>query len=253
MSYFLFDNRKISYTEQGEGIPLLLLHGNTASSNMFHEAYPKYAEDYRVIMIDFLGHGESDRLDEFPADLWYYEAEQVIAFLKNKQYGKVNIIGCSGGALVAINVGLEAPELVNKIIADSFEGEKSLRPFTDSIYADREKSKHDKDTQMFYYYMHGTDWEKVVDNDTAAIIKHDKEIGCFFHKSLQTLQPYIFLTGSKEDEFMSFQPNYLENTYRNIINKVGHGKIHLFESGRHPAMLSNQEDFYKISKKFLDE
>ena len=32
MSYFDFDNKRIYYTIEGSGKPLLLLHGNTASS-----------------------------------------------------------------------------------------------------------------------------------------------------------------------------------------------------------------------------
>ena len=130
MSYFNFNNHRVYYTEVDTGTPLLLLHGNTASSNMFAEIAERYGKDFKVILIDFLVHGKSDRLNEFPADLWFNEAEQVIAFLREKQYTKVNIIGSSGGALVAINVALEAPELVKKVIADSFEGERPIKAFT---------------------------------------------------------------------------------------------------------------------------
>ena len=78
---------------------------------------------------------------------------------------------------MAINVAMEAPELVHKVIADSFEGETSLKAFTENVKADREASKHDDDARMFYEYMHGPDWEQVVDNDTDAIIRHDRGIG----------------------------------------------------------------------------
>ena len=35
MSYFTFENKMIYYSECGTGRPLLFLHGNTASSNMY--------------------------------------------------------------------------------------------------------------------------------------------------------------------------------------------------------------------------
>ena len=35
MSYFIYDNKHIFYDEIGNGTPLLFLHGNTASSNMY--------------------------------------------------------------------------------------------------------------------------------------------------------------------------------------------------------------------------
>ena len=100
---------------------------------MFLDIIESYTSNYKVILIDFLGHGKSDRLEEFPIDLWFDEAQQVISFLKEKKYNNVNLIGSSGGALVAINVALETPELVDKVIADSFEGEMSLKEFTKNI------------------------------------------------------------------------------------------------------------------------
>ena len=47
---------------------MLLLHGNSVSSKMFQGIIDLYKEDYKVILIDFLGHGRSDRLEQFPTD-----------------------------------------------------------------------------------------------------------------------------------------------------------------------------------------
>ncbi len=254
MGYFKFNNKQVYYEEFGAGTPLLLLHGNTASSKMFEGVAEKYSKHFKVILIDFLGHGKSDRLSEFPIDLWFNEAQQVIAFLHERQYTKVNIIGSSGGALVAINVALESPELVNKVIADSFEGEKPINVFTENLKADRDFSKNDENAKMFYAFMHGSDWEQVVDNDTNAIIRHEKEIGVFFYKPLQFLNADILLTGSNEDEFLSgVSPDYFKKVYGKMIEKIGHGKIHLFNTGGHPAMLSNSEEFYQLSMEFFKQ
>ena len=185
MSYYVYDDKKIYYYETGSGHPLLLLHGNTASSKMFAQIAEEYSKSFKVILIDFLGHGLSDRLEKFPSNLWFYEAQQVIAFLRFKQYTDVYIIGSSGGAIVALNVALEAPDLVKKVIADSFEGERADETFTKNLLKDRKNAKNDPNAQGFYAYMHGQDWELIVDNDTDAIIRHQKEIGAFFHKPLE--------------------------------------------------------------------
>lgn len=50
MSYFVFDNKKIYYNALGTGIPLIFLHGNTASSMMFHEIAEKYKDNFKVIL-----------------------------------------------------------------------------------------------------------------------------------------------------------------------------------------------------------
>ena len=231
---------------------LLFLHGNTASSNMYAQIAEKYKQHYRVVLIDFLGHGKSDRLDEFPVDLWFYEAQQVIAFLKEKQYTDVNIIGTSGGAMVALNAALEAPELVVKVIADSFQGEQANKAFTQNLLIDRKRAKEDPGARAFYAYMHGSDWAQIVDQDTDAVIRHEKEIGRFFHQPLHELKADILLTGSRKDEFMcAVSEHYLEDVYKNMLSQIGHGKMHLFSSGGHPAMITNQDEFYQISRNFF--
>lgn len=252
MSYFKYQGKKVYYEERGVGTPLLLLHGNTASSRMFDEVISLYEKDFRVILIDFLGHGNSDRLDSFPDDLWFDEAQQVILLLKERQYGKVDIIGSSGGALVAINVALEAPDLVGSVVADSFEGEQALKVVADFLRETREQSKFEEASRMFYYTMHGEDYEGVVDNDTRAALQHEKTIKNFFHQPLQKLQSNILFTGSRQDDFIALlSPTYFEDTYKAMITKIGHGEYHLFDYGDHPAMLSNSEAFYEIVKVFL--
>ncbi len=252
MSYFTFENKQVYFQELGSGTPIVLLHGNTASSRMFEKIAMEYMENHKVILIDFLGHGRSQRIEEFPADLWFYEAKQVIAFLEEKNYEGVSLIGSSGGALVALNVALERPDLIYKVIADSFEGEYPLKEFIKNIAKQRELSKQDQGARTFYTLMHGDDWEHVVDCDTHAIEKHAKEICRFFHKPLENFRPPLLLTGSKEDEFISqLKHNYFEKTFINMIQRIGHGQQYIFEKGGHPAMLSNQTEFLRISQLFL--
>lgn len=253
MSFFNYQSNKVYYKEVGEGRPLLLLHGNTASSNMFTDIVSDFSVEHKVILIDFLGHGMSDRLGKFPVDLWYDEAQQVIQFLKEKRYKDVDLIGSSGGALVAINVALEAPELVHKVIADSFEGEKALEAFTHNIKESRSASKLNPGAKMFYYAMHGDDWETVVDNDTQAISEHAEKTKFFFHKPLSALRADILLTGSMEDEFVSsIGCEFYQNAYADIVQKIGHGGIYLFQTGGHPAMLSNRNEFTRLASNFLE-
>lgn len=252
MPYFKYKNKFCYFEEQGEGKPILFLHGNTASSNMFRDITELFAKNYKVILIDFLGHGKSDRVESLSTDLWHDEALQVITFLENMNYGKVHLIGSSGGALVAINVALERPELIDKVIADSFEGEIPLKEFTKNIIADRAASKLDEGTKAFYHAMHGDDWESVVDNDTLAIYEHAKTNGKFFHKSLETLSTNLLLVGSKEDEYISsIEPDYFSRVYSEMIGKIGRGEIHIFKYGGHPAILSNKSEFRFVAEEFF--
>lgn len=249
MPYIKYADKNIYYEEIGSGFPLILLHGNTASSKMFSNITDLYTDNFKLIFIDFLGHGRSDRLKEFPADFWYDEAMQVIALLDYLNYGKVDIIGTSGGALVALNIALERDDLTNKVIADSFEGEKSLNSMTRTIFDERQQSKSQEISCMFWEYCHGDDWESVVDNDTDIVIRHDKYIKNFFHRDLSQLAVPVMLSGSLEDEYAEIID--MEKTYTALLKKIPNGELYLFAKGGHPAMLSSAKEFSDIAKKFL--
>lgn len=248
MSYFQFDGKEVFYKEVGEGRPLLLLHGNTASSKMFEPVIELYAGIRTVVLIDFLGHGKSQRLKSFPADLWFYESLQVVELIERLGYDSVDLIGSSGGALVAINVMLERPDLVKKVVADSFEGEVPLEEFVKSVEEERMLSKADVGTRAFYEFNHGEDWESVVDNDTRAVTEHANTLGRFFHRPFET-ECEILMTGSELDEFV--YPVFYEKTYSKMLEGAKNGRFHLFEEGGHPAMLSNAKSFFEAVKEFL--
>ena len=86
--------------------------------------------------------------------------------IEHLRYDSVDLIGSSGGALVAINVALERPDLVGKVVADSFEGEAPLEEFVANAEEERRISKEDADTRAFYEFNHGEGWKSVVDNAT---------------------------------------------------------------------------------------
>lgn len=112
MAYFRYGDKNIYYEETGSGFPLILLHGNSVSSKMFTGITDLYNKNFKVILIYFLGHGNSDRLAQFPCDFWYDQAMQVIELITHNHYGRVNLIGTSGGALAALNVALERSEKI---------------------------------------------------------------------------------------------------------------------------------------------
>ena len=251
MAYLQYKNKNLYFQEIGEGHPLLLLHGNTASSKMFDGVVDLYRDHFKLILPDFLGHGKSDRLGSFPADLWYDEALQVIHLLGQNNFGRVNIIGTSGGALVAMNIALERGNLVNKVMADSFEGEQSLDGFGEVIFAEREQAKSLKEGRAFWKYCHGDDWESIVDNDTDAVIRHGKSIKKFFHKDLSQLDVPVMFTASLEDEFAEIAGLDFHKVYGDMLGKIPNGRLYLFQTGGHPAMISNAAEFFGVAKNFF--
>lgn len=247
MSYFYYQSKRIYYTEAGSGKPILFLHGNTASSKMFWPVQYLYEEQFHVILVDFLGHGQSERIEWFPADLWIEEARQTVALLEYLNLGKVNLVGTSGGAWVAINAALKRPDLVDKVVADSFDGRTLGDDFAENLLEERKNAKGDEMGAGFYQWCQGEDWESVVDMDTEALIRCAGERLPLFIKPLRELEVPLLLTGSKKDEMLRAD---FQEEYRAIAAETG-AAVTLFPEGNHPAILSDAERAAKIICGFL--
>ena len=251
MSNFQYQGKMIYYEEYGNGETIILLHGNTVSSMFFTPVIPLLAEKYHVITLDFLGCGQSDRCDVWPPDLWYEWSRQVAALCDELKLSKVKLIGCSGGALAAINAALENPEIVECVVADSFEGAKANPEITEQIRMGRNFAKRNVEFCGMLNAMHGEDWESVIDADTEAVVAHAKTIGLFFHKPIEELEVKLLLTGSDKDEM--FPKGHYEKLFADICGRTGMAKSHIFEHGGHPAMMSNIGEFISLCVGFFAE
>ena len=250
MSYFKYGDKKIYYDEQGKGMPLLLLHGNTSCGKMFDQITPLLTKNYHVIILDFLGNGRSERLEVWPSDLWFDWAKQVYVLCDHLGIKQVNLIGSSGGALAAINFALEYPELVSAVIADSFEGLKADPEITEQIRFGRAQAKTFEGFCHYLQSLHGDDWEQVFDADTDAVIRHAKQIGSFIHKPIEDLSVPLLLTGSLEDDM--FPKEHCVKLFDEICVKTPMARKHIFKHGGHPAMISNMDEFVEVLKGFLE-
>ena len=162
MAYLKFDNKKVFYHTIGSGEPILLLHGNTTSSKMFDSILETYSQDFKVILLDFPGHGNSERMQKFESDFWFYNSMVCNALLNELKIDAVSVIGTSGGALSGINLALEYPEKVTCLVADSFMGESLFEDGVVPLKSEREESKNNPFAQHFWHFNHGNDWESII-------------------------------------------------------------------------------------------
>lgn len=226
----------------------MFLHGNTASSKMSELLIPLYVENFRCILIDFLGNGQSDRVEKFSPDMWHDEALQTIALTEHLQCGKVSLIGTSGGAWAAVNAALERPDLFHAVIADSFDGRTLNENFSANLLSERKAAKGDTQSRQFYEWCQGADWEKVVDLDTEALLKCAEEKRPLFHKPLEELKTPILFMGSKTDEMCR---KNLEHEYKEMAVLIPSATVQMFECGGHPAIATNAEKAAEIICNFI--
>ncbi|XP_050291338.1 pheophytinase, chloroplastic isoform X1 [Quercus robur] len=109
-NFWTWRGHRIHYVVQGEGFPVVLIHGFGASA--FHWRYniPELAKKYKVYAIDLLGFGWSDKaLIEYDAMVW---RDQVVDFLKEIVKEPAVVVGNSLGGFTALVAAAGLPEQV---------------------------------------------------------------------------------------------------------------------------------------------
>ena len=105
---------QLYYTEQGQGTPFVLLHGNGESSDYFSHQIEHFSKTYRVIAVDTRGHGKSPRGDApFTLAQFVEDLKQLLAYLELK---KIILLGFSDGGNIAMMFTLKYPQYVKKLI-----------------------------------------------------------------------------------------------------------------------------------------
>lgn len=104
------------YIEQGQGEPLILLHGNGEDNSYFVHQMEPFAKHFRVIAVDTRGHGRTPR-GEAPFTIRQF-AEDLLAFMDLHGIAKAHILGFSDGGNIAMIFAMAHPERVGKLILD---------------------------------------------------------------------------------------------------------------------------------------
>jgi pimeloyl-ACP methyl ester carboxylesterase len=104
------------YICEGEGPPLVLIHGIGHSADVFYRNIDALARDYFVIAPDLPGHGFTERMDlagGAPQPLFVRQLELLLDELGIVTY---SVLGSSFGGLLACLMTLSRPSKVNNLI-----------------------------------------------------------------------------------------------------------------------------------------
>lgn len=104
------------YEVAGSGEPLVLLHNDALSLEVWRRLIPHLAAERRVIAYDRRGHGQS----EVPSPQAPYTVEVLAEDLRSLLDGlgipRVDLFGCSGGAITALAFALAYPDRAKRLI-----------------------------------------------------------------------------------------------------------------------------------------
>jgi pimeloyl-ACP methyl ester carboxylesterase len=116
---------RIAYLDEGKGEAVVLLHGFSASAEEMWTKMPLAStqfvtilKGYRILAIDFRGHGKSDKPHD-PKKYGNELAEDVVRLLDHLKIKKAHVVGYSMGAIVAGKLLVDHPD---RLLSVTFGG-----------------------------------------------------------------------------------------------------------------------------------
>jgi pimeloyl-ACP methyl ester carboxylesterase len=100
LKQIIYKNTKISFTEDGKGTAVVLLHGFLENKTMWDKYVSALSKNHRVITIDLLGHGETECLGY--VHTMEDQADMIFAVLISLRIRKIVLVGHSMGGYVAL-------------------------------------------------------------------------------------------------------------------------------------------------------
>jgi pimeloyl-ACP methyl ester carboxylesterase len=113
MPYRRTGSTTVFYRDEGEGPPVVLVHGNAASHRWWDQVVSPLAASHRVLAPDLPGFGRSD-----PPDTYTVEAQaRILAeWATAVDVGRAHWVGHSLGGAIVLQLALDAPQLVRSLV-----------------------------------------------------------------------------------------------------------------------------------------
>jgi haloacetate dehalogenase len=109
----------IAFRRQGDGPPLLLLHGFPQTHAIWHRVAPELAADFSLVMPDLRGYGDSGKPPTTPDHAPYSKramAQDLVALTAELGHERFFVCGHDRGGRVAHRMALDHPQVVARLM-----------------------------------------------------------------------------------------------------------------------------------------
>lgn len=238
---------RLYYEIEGEGEPLIFVHGHSLDRRMWREQVAFFKAHYRVITYDARGYGKSSKQRE---DLLFTHCDDLVALMDALEIERAHVVGLSMGGFIAGDLVAMHPErLLSVVLCEGLiRSTPSINdPMTDeerankqaSIDALREKGIRTYKKEWHAMLMKGGSaverirrplWRMIRKWDCWQALNH--EVHCYYaREAMEVLKekrpevPTLFLFGWRPDGKRPSEPTmqrYLRNSRTEVVEDCGH-------------------------------
>ncbi len=114
-AFYLPSGPRMHYLDEGQGEPILALHGNPTWSFFYRELVKAYRGKYRVIVPDHIGCGLSEKPQEYDYCLRTH-IDNLAQLIEALHLEPFNLVVHDWGGAIGMGYAVEHPEMVKRIL-----------------------------------------------------------------------------------------------------------------------------------------
>jgi pimeloyl-ACP methyl ester carboxylesterase len=114
MPFLRVGDVELYFESEGQGEPLVLIHGLGSSARDWEYQVPFFARDHRVVALDVRGHGQSDK-PPGPYSIPLF-ARDVAGLLEGLDAVPAHVVGVSMGGMIGLQLAVDRPDLVRSLV-----------------------------------------------------------------------------------------------------------------------------------------
>ena len=113
------------YEVKGEGQPLMMVHGNSETHEIFDVASEVLKDYYKVYLIDSRDHGQSDRVKELHYDDM---ADDMVKFMEELDLKEVVYYGFSDGGIIGLLAAMKTDRISRMVLSGANMTVNGVKP-----------------------------------------------------------------------------------------------------------------------------
>jgi 2-hydroxy-6-oxonona-2,4-dienedioate hydrolase len=250
MSYEIKQDGKFKFIEQGEGEPLMLLHGLFGALSNFQDLIEHFSKTNKVV-VPLLPLLDLDLLHTSVGGLQKF----VLRFIEHRNYNNIHLLGNSLGGHVALVHILKNPERIKSLILTGSSGlfENGMG---DSYPKRGDKEYIRKKTQLTFYDPQLATEELVnevfeITNNRLKVIKIIALAKSAIRNNLgeelsQVTQPTCLIWGNND----TITPPFVGKEFNRLIPN---SELHFIDKCGHAPMMEVPAAFNRLLEQFLSK
>jgi haloalkane dehalogenase len=131
--YVEINGARVHYVDEGAGDPILCLHGEPSWSYLYRKMIPPLAAKHRVLAMDFIGFGRSDKYSEIEDYSAQMHFDTFVSFIKALDLQKITLVCQDWGGLIGLPVAAELDSRFARLVIMNTGLPTGIEPVTEGF------------------------------------------------------------------------------------------------------------------------